>query len=572
MSAWRRHHDPRAEDALVVARLLPLEGAAPEIISLTGSPLVVGRAEDCDLVCTRPGLSRHHARIHRIRGAWFIEDLDSANGTTVDGLNVGSAELKQGCVVCFGGGVSYRFQITEIASARPSPLNLLCCLQLKPVAPGRPFVLKRPISLVGRDRHADLRIDEPQISGVHARIVRSGSRVLLQDASSRNGTTVNGDAVWEAPLFPGDQVSFGNVAFTVSRSPVPTSLAVAGLAVGVLAFAVVAVSLVLVSLPARDVEPLWTREMYLDQVTASLVAVVRAHDRQPPAREVALAQIGIARRSLIAADLLRPDRQTPAEILAAMTEAARAPPVARLLAGRSIVAVVTDIEREPEAVPEPPRRQEFDLRVELSDLVAEFGIDTRDTPIPDDLVREVEAFTQHWSQGNREFTVRSVQRGRPLLPDLRRELRQHQLPEVFCYLPFIESGYRKDALSDAGALGLWQLMPGTARDYGLRVDDLDERKDPIRATKAACDHLNMLLKIFGPESFMSVLAAYNKGHKGLRDCMADFGDLRSPWRFWDLVVADRDCLRPETREYVPKFMAAVVVFRNAEHFGLPEFQ
>ncbi|MBK8167224.1 MAG: FHA domain-containing protein [bacterium] len=559
-----------AGSLMPLARLVPLGDTPPEIVTLNGGPLLIGRAADCGLVCQVAGISRHHARIARRRGAWQLEDLGSANGTALDGRPVtGSVPLKQGAVIRLGASVTYRFEILGAATAtRPSVLDPFFCLQLKPTTGGRTFVLRRSISVVGRNAEADLRLDSPQISGIHARILRRGGRVLLRDTSSRNGTTVNGETVHEARLRPGDRVAFGDQLFTVGRSAVPTTRALLGLTAATLVTAAAVVLVVLLSLPGSGVEPLWTREMYLDQVTTSLVAAVRAHDVEPPARELALAQLDIARRSLIAADLLRPDRQTPAEVLAALTEAARAPAVARLLGRRAIGAIVSDLEKEPEAPPPPTDPRRFDLESELSFLMAEFGIDTRDTPIPSSLVRDVDRFTRFWSRDQRDYTLRSRQRGLPLLADMRRELRRNRLPEVFCYLPFIESGYQTHVTSRAGARGLWQLMPGTARDYGLRVDEPDERTDPVLSTQAACRHLDMLLEIFGPESFMCAVAAYNKGHNGLRRCLAEFGDQRSPWRFWDLVSQNRGCLKPETVEYVPRFLAAVVVFRNPEHFGL----
>jgi pSer/pThr/pTyr-binding forkhead associated (FHA) protein len=575
MFVWGRQRDPGAVGVPVEARLVPIEGADPEIVSLTGEPLVVGRAADCGLVCTTAGLSRQHARIERVRAGWLIEDLASANGTTVDGQPIGRAALTQGSIIRFGSGTSYRFEFVDAGTTvSPSWLDLLFCLQLTPAASGRPFVLRKSISVVGRNPNADLRIDQPLVSGIHARILRRGGRVLLRDTGSRNGTSVNGEVVREAQLRPGDRVAFGDVAFTTVRSLVPTTRALVGLAGGVMIAALAVVFVVLFSLRGSEIEPLWTRDMYLEQVTLSLVSAVRAHDRQPPAREIALAQLDIALRSLIAADLLRPDRQTDAERLAALKEASRAAELSRVLRGRDIGAVVAEIEREPEVAPPPTRPRGFDLTVELSFLMAEFGIDTRETPIPVDLVDRVEHFTRYWSQDQRDFTLRSLRRGQPLLEGLRLELRRQRLPEVFCYLPFIESGYQTKVTSVAGARGLWQLMPGTARDYGLRVDaaegadGIDERTDPVRSTQAACRHLEMLLDIFGPESFMCAVAAYNKGHNGLRKCLKEFGNLTSPWRFWELVVADRGCLRQETVEYVPRFLAAVVVLRNPEHYSL----
>jgi pSer/pThr/pTyr-binding forkhead associated (FHA) protein len=568
---WRQRGRARVKAGM--ARLEPLPGTLPGVIPLhPDTPLVVGRAADCGLAHENPALSRHHARIFHAGGVWRVEDLGSANGTTVGDVRVSSQVLTNGADIVFGGALHYRFVLTARGAVPGNSVwNQLCCLQLAPVAPGRPFMLRRRLTVVGRDPTADLRLDHAQVSGIHARILRHGSRVVLRDTGSRNGTTINDVAVSEAALAPGDRVSFGDIAFVVRRSFMPTGPAIAVLATGVLLAAVAAVVVGLFFLPGRGVKPLWDRQMYLEQVTTSLVSAVRAQDRIPPARDVALAQINIAQRSLIAADLLRPDRQTPAEVLAAMTEAARSPEVVRVLHGRDIGRILAAIETEPEAaLPPPPLPSDaYNLTTELSHLVAEFGIDTRDTPIPAELVREVERFTRFWSQDQRDFTMRARERGLPLLADMRRELRQRRLPEILCYLPFIESGYQTTVVSKAGARGLWQFMPGTARDYGLRVDDeVDERTDPIRSTQAACLHLEMLLKIFGPDSFMCAIAAYNKGHNGMRRCLERSGELRSTWRFWNPATANDGCLKPETLEYVPRFLAAVVVFRNPEFFGL----
>ncbi|MFO7610495.1 MAG: FHA domain-containing protein [Candidatus Krumholzibacteriia bacterium] len=570
MGASRRRGGAGAGIAPATARLLPLDGAPPDVVRLTGEPLVVGRAAEAGLVCPDPALSRRHATLTYADGAWWVEDLGSANGTTVDGEPVTRAVLAPGAVVGFGGAVRFRFMADgEAPGAGSSIFNRLLCLKLTPLEGGRSHVLRRRLTVVGRNASADLRLDSAQVSGIHARILRRDGRVLLRDTGSRNGTLVNGDTVSQASLAPGDRIAFGDVTFQVGRSPVPTGRTLVGSAAGVLVVAAVAVLAAL--LAGDEAEPLWTRRMYLDQVTTSLVAAIRAQDRTPPAREVALAQIDIARRSLIAADLMRPDRQTPEEVLAAMKRAAEAPEVARALRGRGIGVILDAAEREPTAPPPPPPdRQGFDLGEELSRLVAEFGIDTRDTPIPPALVAEVEQFTRFWSEDRRDFTIRARARGLPLLADMRRELRRQRLPEIFCYLPFIESGYDRMIVSKAGARGLWQFMPGTARDYGLRVDDeVDERTDPALSTRAACGHLEFLLKIFGPDSFMCAVAAYNKGHNGLRRCLERSGDLQTTWRFWNLAVANDGCLKPETVEYVPRFLAAVVVFRNPEVFGLP---
>ncbi len=571
MSPARRGSKAGADVSARQGKLVPLDGATSGVIRLGPAPLLIGRSADCGLVCDNSALSRHHARISYVGDKWRLEDLGSANGTTVDGRTVATADLAPGSVVSFGGQVSYRFDLdVSAATATPSFWAGIFCPQLVPVAGGRPFILRRHLSVVGRNESADLHLAETQVSGIHARIIRRGGTIVLRDTGSSNGTSVNGNVVRQASLVAGDRVAFGDVEFTVKPSWLPTGRALTGFGSGVLLLALVALLISVFFSPGGKLDPLWTRAMYLDQVETSLVAVVKAFDRAPPAREVALAQFDIARRSLIAADLLRPDRQTEAEINAALHNATAAPALHRALHGRDIVDILGEIERDPGQTPPPAADPDaFDLAAELSYLVAEFGIDTRDTPIPDDLVAEVARYTEFWSVRKRNFTVRAIERGRPHLDMMRKELRKQRLPEIFCYLPFIESGYQEAVFSSVGARGLWQFMPGTARDYGLRVDDdVDDRANPLLSTRAACQYLEYLLEVFGPDSFMCAVAAYNKGHNGMRRCLKRGGDLQSTWKFWKLTQVHDGCLPDETVAYVPRFLAAVVVFRNPAVFDL----
>jgi len=550
--------------------LEPMNAAPDGIVTLAAGSLVVGRAPNCDLVCPDPALSRKHARFFKNRDKWFLEDLGSANGTTVDGATITRIELAAGQVITFGGKVSFRIGTATQESASPETLwGRAFCLKLVPLSGEHAFVLRKHLSVVGRNENADLHLPDGQVSSIHARIVRRHGKTTLRDTGSRNGTAVNGHQVRQATLQIGDKVTFGDVEFAVEHSWWPTGRAVTAMGSAIVLVSLLVVLVSIFTAPTDSLEPLWTRDMYLEQVESSLVAMVKAHDRTPPSREVALAQVDIARRSLIAADLLRPDRQTEAEIHGALHNASSAPRLHRALHGRDIVKLLQEIEHGPDRAPASGAPSQFNLTNELSTLVAEFGIDTRDSPMPDDLVASVERYTRFWSEDKRGFTERSIERGRPYLEMMRQELRKERLPEIFCYLPFIESGYQTAIESHAGARGLWQFMPGTARDYGLEVSDsVDQRTDPQLATEAACQYLEYLLKIFGPNSFMCAIAAYNKGHNGMRRCLARSGDLKSTWKFWNLTEVHDGCLPDETVAYVPRFLAAVVVFRNPVQFGL----
>jgi membrane-bound lytic murein transglycosylase D len=128
-------------------------------------------------------------------------------------------------------------------------------------------------------------------------------------------------------------------------------------------------------------------------------------------------------------------------------------------------------------------------------------------------------------------------------------------------MALIESGFRPDPTSHAGARGLWQFMPATARQYGLRVDgDVDERTDPDKATPAAARYLNYLHDRFG--DWTLAVAAYNCGEGRVERLMRKH-DART---FWQLVEAG--ALPRETERYVPSIIAATIISRDPRAHGI----
>ncbi len=559
----------------IAARLVPGTGSnAPPVTLTAGTSLVVGRHRDCGLTLADASLSRHHATLWEQDGAWWLRDEESLNGTTVNGQPVRTVALVGGDEVGFGQDTRYRFEIVEATeSARESRWARFCRLGLSPAGGGRTHPLRGKLTVVGRNAGADLVLDDARVSGVHARIENDGGELKVMDSGSRNGTVVNGETIRHASLRVGDEVVFGGLAFRVVRTMLPTRRSLNFLAAGGLVLALLLLLPLVLRPGGERVEALWTREMYLSQVTESLAAAVRACDARPRITQVARAQFGIAQRSLVAADRLRPDRQTAAELRRAFSAAAAADRVSGLLRGRDaydlLLSLDQPLEQEPESGPPDRPAGAFDLDEELSRLVAQFGVDTREQPMPDLMRAEVARCIEFWTGPKLEFTRNARRRAAPHLDMIRQELRRHQLPEIFCYLPFIESGYQERVRSSASARGMWQFMPATARDYGLRVDDrVDERTDPRKATVAACRHLTRLLEMFGPNAFMCAVAAYNKGQGGMARCLKKNANWRSSWKYWDLVAARVDCLPEETVEYVPRFLAAAIVMRRPEVFDL----
>lgn len=141
-------------------------------------------------------------------------------------------------------------------------------------------------------------------------------------------------------------------------------------------------------------------------------------------------------------------------------------------------------------------------------------------------------------------------------------LAKRKLPRDLMAVMFVESGCIPKATSIAGAAGLWQFMPQTARAYGLKVQaDYDERRNTWRATEAAVAHLADLYAQF--ESWHLALAAYNMGYQQLLDRLTDTG----AEDFFALSNI-AEALPRETLLYVPKILAVAVILRNLAYFGL----
>jgi hypothetical protein len=129
----------------------------------------------------------------------------------------------------------------------------------------------------------------------------------------------------------------------------------------------------------------------------------------------------------------------------------------------------------------------------------------------------------------------------------------------FSYIAWVESHYNPDAFNrHSGAGGMWQLMPDTARQYGLRVDRrVDERLDPEKSTRAAALYFKDLISIFGKDSFLLVLAAYNAGDYTVLYSLKQIKDPVKDRTFWYLYK--NDLVPEETKQYVLKILALIVI-------------
>lgn len=176
----------------------------------------------------------------------------------------------------------------------------------------------------------------------------------------------------------------------------------------------------------------------------------------------------------------------------------------------------------------------------------------------------IHQFVEYFAYRKPSFTKTMLERKGVYFPIYEKYLKKYGLPDELKYLSLIESGLNPKVISRAGAGGLWQFMPKTARvDFGLRIDEyIDERFDPEAATDAACKYMKQLYRIFG--DWHLVLAAYNTGPGNVRRAIRRCNGGQTFWAIYD-------CLPRETRGYVPQYIGMLYMINHADsHDIFPE--
>ena len=182
-----------------------------------------------------------------------------------------------------------------------------------------------------------------------------------------------------------------------------------------------------------------------------------------------------------------------------------------------------------------------------------------ETAAPHQFNAAVLAYVRLFTERQRGYTQRVLEREQFYFPTFEKYLTQYNLPVELKYLSVVESALIPTAKSPVGALGLWQFMPPTASDLRLRRDEwVDERMHPEKATEAACKHLRYLYGVF--HDWELVLAAYNWGAGNMQRVMRKTGKRT----FWELYPH----LPAETRNYVPTFTAIMYAMKYAPEHSL----
>lgn len=202
----------------------------------------------------------------------------------------------------------------------------------------------------------------------------------------------------------------------------------------------------------------------------------------------------------------------------------------------------------------------------LPDEILGVRIENKNFDMPIEYNNEVHEWMEYFTgAGRRHFSV-YLERKAKFEPVIKPRLAEAGLPVDLIYLAMIESGFSTSAHSHAGAVGPWQFIKSTGRLFGLKQDWWrDERRDPIKSTEAAIRYLSNLHGEFG--DWRLACAAYNSGEGKIRRAISKLGTRD----FWE-IARDRRALMRETKDYVPKMMAAAIIGKNAEQFGFRSYQ
>ncbi len=180
--------------------------------------------------------------------------------------------------------------------------------------------------------------------------------------------------------------------------------------------------------------------------------------------------------------------------------------------------------------------------------------------IPMDYNPDVQAFIDLFAFRKRDLMTKLLASSQIYFPLFEAELDKNHMPDELKYLPVIESALNPQAVSPAGATGLWQMMYGTGKMMGLDANSYyDERRDPVKSTQGGVKYLKQLYDLYG--DWQLALAAYNSGPGYVNKAITRAGGVKNFW-------AIKNFLPAETRSYVPTFLAVVYVMHYYKDYKL----
>jgi len=433
---------------------------------------------------------------------------------------------------------------------------------------------------IGRAPDSDLVVSDPSVSLRHAEVGLEGGSWWVRDLDSTNGTVVGGRKIERVAVDGILQVRLGY------QGP----------------------ALVLTVEGAADEQP--------QTIAESETAIARRYlGRRPPTSmgEVTAIVRGVLQRvqrrrwrryvlALGAVSLLAAAAAWYAYYLHRQVERQRAAGAELFYRAKELELELAGLELEG-AARESYRDRTRELDQRYRDLVEELGIYSEETPrevqlvyrvahrfgeseinVPQEFVDEVLRYVELWRTTPRLAEAMERAREAGYAARIAEIMLENDLPPEFFYLAVQESDLRLDAVGPETrfgiAKGMWQMIPGTARDYGLRTgplvgvarpDPRDQRHDFESATRAAARHLRHIYNTDAQASGLLVIASYNWGQTNVLRLIRSLPENPRERNFWQLLSRYRDRIPEETYNYVFSIVSAAVIGEDPELFGF-EFQ
>jgi pSer/pThr/pTyr-binding forkhead associated (FHA) protein len=413
-----------------------------------------------------------------------------------------------------------------------------------------------------------LSAEDRGVSAYHAVIYADPQRMLLQDLQSTNGTFVNGRQVQECVLGTGDEIGLGRSGpkFRIVTDG-GSGINVNGINInsingnGINHINTVndindpnEINNVNAADPDPDLSGILEPKAPIDD---------GAGTRSARSRLYIIAAI-IALAALLAAAVLL--------ILIHILSYLTTPPTKTSTAGKDFFSSPSIPTEEPPEAAAPATSkststptQTSTTRDRIDAVLTRFGEDGYRAP--PEMVERVEYYLKLYMGSMHGTIALWMERSRRYFPMIRATFSEKNVPIELAYVSMLESGFNTQAVSHAGAAGMWQFMPHTARRYGLRVDGgIDERTDPEKATRAAAAYFKDLIAIFGSRSSVLLcMAAYNAGEQRVINALKRIDDPVRDRDFWHLYRMG--WLAKETNEYIPQVIALIIISDNPEEYG-----
>ena len=511
-----------------MVRLTHISGSLQGTASSSPKAVIrIGRGADCDVrfdAQRDTKVSTHHAEIRFDGGNYFLIDTGSSNGTLVNGKKIAKHKLREGDSLVFGaGGPEAKFEIDNNASAGRAPAaygqppmgngGQASGYGEPPMAPGYgqpPMAPPRRATAPKLSAH-----DDAKMLGAEAQQKISMARAMTGGQPSGQTMFIMADTLQkvQASTQMRSGKRWGKVVLTL--------LAIGMVVTGTMGYVI------------------WDQKQQLLAITQKKESA----DKQIQKIQLAM-QIETDPEKLQSLD----DQLT-------------------LLTGKAQQAI-GEMEKKDKTKGEELANEGDDLDREIRAILKKFGADTY--AIPPIFKERLKFYLD--KRGHAPQTRVVWKRRQQYWPMIIKEFSALGIPEEMAYVAWQESQFDPFITSPVGARGMWQLMPATARAYGLRVDEnwktggYDERTDVVKSTRAGSKYLYNLLTEFGSDSFMLAIASYNKGEGGMRKVLHDVGFRKDQRDFWHLYRLKK--LPDETMEYVPQILAWAIIGTNPHKYGL----